>query len=270
MSSYIAFDLDALNKAPAVARAAGLDPDAAIGGMARLWEFCWRTKTDVVSKIQIRGLMNEALIEPLEAFGFLAADADQWRVKGADRYLRVSSARSENGKKAAANGNLKRGSTGPTAKESVPTGSQQAPSRPPTEPQQFPSPSASSEQRAANSEQRREEEPPPAKEPAEAVISWTAPLNAVETWNAVDFWAWAQSRRQAAGLVGEQRMPVDLRKWFNGAQLTLGGRTEALQEAFLRFGDSPYWQKRTPPLPFKGFMAQWTDFVPAGGTSRAS
>ena len=259
--SYIAFDLDALNKAPAVARAAGLDPDAAIGGMARLWEFCWRTKTDVVSKIQIRGLMNEALIEPLEAFGFLAADADQWRVKGADRYLRVSSARSENGKKAAANGNLKRGSTGPTAKESVPTGSQQAPSRPPTEPQQFPSPSASSEQRTANSEQRTEEEATSSK-PGFAIV-YQKPAADPSAWTSEEFFQWAQWRRQEAGLVGEVRRPRGMAGWWSTAMLTIGGDIERMREAFYRFGESQHWLKATPPLPFSGFMSRWDDFMPA-------
>jgi hypothetical protein len=44
----------------------------------------------------------------------------------------------------------------------------------------------------------------------------------------------------------------------------------ALQEAFYRFGEDAYWQARTPPLPFAGFISQWGKYLPAGGADARS
>ncbi len=88
--SYIAFDLDALNVAPAVARAAGIGENDVIGGLVRLWAWCFRQETDEVTALQLRGHFGLDAGAALEAFGFLEGlTPDRWRVRGASRYLRV-------------------------------------------------------------------------------------------------------------------------------------------------------------------------------------
>ena len=105
--SYIAFDLDALNRAPAAARAAGVREEDIISGLVRMWAWCFREKIAEVDAAQVRGHFGGDVAAALVAFGFLEARGEVWRVKGAERYLRVAEARSRGGK--AASGNLKRG-----------------------------------------------------------------------------------------------------------------------------------------------------------------
>lgn len=129
--SYIAFDLDALNEAPAVARFAGVPEDMVIAGMARLWAWCFREKVNIASTAQVRGHFGADITEALCEFGYLEADEHTdgyWRVRGADRYLRVAEGRSKGGKAAAAAGNLKRG-----AEKAAPAAPQLPPSCLPAE-----------------------------------------------------------------------------------------------------------------------------------------
>ena len=126
--SYIAFDLDALNRAPAAARAAGVTEDQVISGLVRLWAWCFREKTDQATALQIRGHFGADCADALAAFGFLEPLKGTYRVKGADRYLRVTAGRSKGGKAAHAAGNLLAGS-----KKSAPANRQLSPSLLPAE-----------------------------------------------------------------------------------------------------------------------------------------
>lgn len=114
MSSYIAVELDALNKAPGVARAARCAEDVVIGGLVRLWAYAFREKRAELSSLEVRGCFDtEADVVPaLTAFGFLEPQGEVLRVRGAERYLRIAEARSKGGK--AASGNLKRGHRRPS------------------------------------------------------------------------------------------------------------------------------------------------------------
>lgn len=149
--SYIAFDLDALNVAPDVARAADLTEDRVIGGLSRLWAWCFRSATDRVTAIHIKGFFGADCTQVLSVFGFLEVDGADFRVKGADRYLRVKEARSQNGKAAAARGNLRRGKSvggiSPTAPSAPPNSA-------PTELQQASSPTPNTEHRTPNTEEK--------------------------------------------------------------------------------------------------------------------
>lgn len=106
--SHIAFDLDALPLVPKVARSAGIG-EAVVGwGLTQMWEWCWREKTDRVTTNHLRGFFGAELGAILVDFGFLeAVGSSLWRVRGAARYLRITAAQSEAGKKHA--GNLKKG-----------------------------------------------------------------------------------------------------------------------------------------------------------------
>lgn len=108
---YLQFDVDAFNVAPHVARASGIPEDTAIAGLARMWLWCWREKTDTVTATGVRGFFGADIAGPLATFGFLEPSEKGFRVRGATRRLRVGQAQSEAGKKA--RGNLKRGKISP-------------------------------------------------------------------------------------------------------------------------------------------------------------
>lgn len=121
---YIAFDLDALNAAPYMARAAGITEDSGIAGLLRLWAHCFRTEADQVSAVMLAGIFgtdNQRLPAALVDFEFLEARGDGWRVRGADRYLRLKEARRRGGQ--AAKQHLRRGGGQP----GVNSGSSRAP-----------------------------------------------------------------------------------------------------------------------------------------------
>ncbi len=84
---YIATDLDAFDDAQAVAGATGLSPPQALGGQLAAF-FCSAAP---------------GLAAALVAFGFLEAKGDTYRVRGVDRYLRLSEARRKGGLAARSN-----------------------------------------------------------------------------------------------------------------------------------------------------------------------
>lgn len=96
--SYLAFDLDALNVVPDVARAAGMTPGDVSYGLLRLWAWCFRERQDVVSPTHVRGFFGTDATPALEAFGFVETTPNGLRVRGAERYLRVAEQRSSAGK----------------------------------------------------------------------------------------------------------------------------------------------------------------------------
>lgn len=132
---YIATDLDAFDDAQAVAGSTGLPFQHVLGGLQCVWRWCWRQKTDRVTAEQLAALFGSTvpgLAGVLVAFGFLAVHVTAgggdgaYRVRGVDRYLRLSEARRRGG--LAAKGNLVPGArqrrkslgTSPEAAQSVP------------------------------------------------------------------------------------------------------------------------------------------------------
>lgn len=98
---YLAFDLDAKKRVPQVARAAGVQPCEVGWGLLDLWEHVWSSKNDSVGEMLLDGFFgpNQRIREALVAFGFLESKGDgSYRVRGADRYSRISGVRSEGGK----------------------------------------------------------------------------------------------------------------------------------------------------------------------------
>ncbi len=127
--SYIAFDLDALNVSRDVGAAAGVPEERITHGLLRMWAWCFREKTDTVQAIQVQGFFGTSAAPALVAFGFLApAGGADFRVRGAERYLRVSEARSRGGKAAA--GNLIPGGPKRSASRAPSRGSLSAPAEP--------------------------------------------------------------------------------------------------------------------------------------------
>lgn len=157
--SYIAFDLDALNVARDVGAAAGVPEERITHGLLRMWAWCFREKTDTVQAIQVQGFFGADAGPALMAFGFLAESANGFRVRGAERYLRVSEARSKGGR--AASGNLKRGTLQPKPSRDASPGSSPAPAgnQPGVSPGSAPALTPSTEHRAPNTKRLAPVEP---------------------------------------------------------------------------------------------------------------
>ncbi len=158
---YIATDLDAFDDADAVAGATGLLAPLVLGGLARTWRWCWRNKTDRVTAEQLAGFFCSplpGLPAALVAFGFLEA-GETYRVRGANRYLHITSVRSKAGQLRASGaqrdsrGRLRKSSTGPAH-------AGDATSTPPAHHQQRTSPSATSDERRATSDEEALRAPP--------------------------------------------------------------------------------------------------------------
>lgn len=104
---YVQVELDALKVCPDVARVTGLSDLVVTGGLVRMWAYCWEAKTETLRPLQLAALFGcrdaALLAEALEVFGFLEAVDGAYRVKGAQRYLRVDEGRSKGGRAAAGN-----------------------------------------------------------------------------------------------------------------------------------------------------------------------
>lgn len=263
---HLAFELDALENVPATASAAGMGEGDLAYGLLKLWRFCWRTKTDRVDRPHLTGFFpaedGTRVVGALVAFNFLEAADSGFRVKGAQRYLRVNGGQSRGGH--AAKGNLKQyrepvrlntgcrsGSTGsPPADSRQPAGS--PPAEPPARDRAY------SEQRSANSVSSSEEEGP--RPQIGATI--TPPTTSPDEWTGEDFWRWAQALRREGKLIPE-KMPNHRRlsAWWSECLMTEGVTPEAMKEGFHAFGESKHWENATPPYPFAAFMSEWTKYT---------
>lgn len=90
-------------QAGAVARAANVNEDRVLAGLNRLWHWAWVQKNDVIDVGQLAGVFGgeriDALAAAMVAQGFLEARPDDWRIRGAERYLRIRKTRSDNAKR---------------------------------------------------------------------------------------------------------------------------------------------------------------------------
>lgn len=274
--SYIAFDLDALNAAPNVARAARVPEDTIIGGLLRLWAHAFRRKADVLDELEVRGCFDSQadVLPSLRAFGFLdVAPEGKVRVRGAERYLRISEARSRGGK--AASGNLKRGARQPERQPELVPGSLPAPAgtQPVDTPGSFPALTPSTEHRTPST---KEEDPPQPFENGPLV--YEAPDTPSHLWGGDDFFRWAQSVRSKAGWVCERWPKRNVSAWWSTVTMTPGmephrAGVDRLRAGFIAFGGDSHWRAAKPPAPFAAFMATWRNFVPTeipGATAEAA
>lgn len=109
---YLQVELDAMDKWPMVASGCGVAEATVYRGFLKLWAHCWREKTSVVTPTHLECLFEmpergQRAGHILATFGFVEPVDGGYRVCGADKYLRITEARSRGGKKASAN--LKRG-----------------------------------------------------------------------------------------------------------------------------------------------------------------
>lgn len=249
---YLAFELDAKKKVPLVARAADSTAPAVAWALLELWEHVWASKRDVLSIIEVRGCIGTAptLLDALVAFGFLEPVENGFRVRGADRYLRLAEAR----RKGAEATNKKRSERSVSHAQAT-----QESAGATLERRSDDALSPKVEQRAPNVEDRGEEaQPSPLAEKSPVVIA--PPDKPVEQWQGEDFWRWFQHKRQEAGFVAERGPPPRLSFWWSPVMLELNGNVERLKEGVYRFGEDPFWQKNQ--LPWRGFQTQWPSYVP--------
>lgn len=256
--AYLSFEFDALDLVPNVARVAGISESEVAYGLLHLWRYAFREKTDSITRTHLAGFFpgdHGRVLTALETFGFIALPVDGVvRVRGAERYLRVSEAKRKGGKARAANATRAGGKLA-AAGDST--------SRPPAyagevlasagEPhQQPPALTANSEQRTANLKAEAVVAPPlPPKKPDDPFTSGAA------------YFAHIQHERMEGGLAREKPPhPNKLSSWWSEALMELNGDAKSLDDAFSDFTKDPYWKQTSPPFPFSAFMSQWRNYVP--------
>jgi hypothetical protein len=255
---HIAFDLDAMKRVAPAARAAGISVEAMGWGLAQLWAWCWDRKRDTATAGHLAGhfggdgtRVGAALVE----FDFAEALDGEFRIRGAQKYLRISQARSEAGKQRNTatrfagrfTSNSPAFAGGLTSKP--PASHQQVSSKPPAL-------TPNTEHRTPNTSKDVVATTPKEPAPTEVVAPTTPP----EAWTAQDFWAYAQSNRIAGGYLPERPPhPRKLGDWWSGSQMTPGVTARALKGGWSNYGQDPYWEK--PGYPFNGFMSQWAKYT---------
>lgn len=266
--SYIAFDLDALNVVPDVAAASSMSPGDVAHGLLKLWAWCFRGSTDRVSDVHLAGFFGGAKAGPaLAAFGFLDPHAEGWRVRGADRYLRVQEARRKGG--LAAKKHLRPGGKpSPVPAEAAaepqprlqPSFSREAAD---ADPRLDLGSTPSTEHRAPNTESEALGAPdgaPPPTPPSPVVRLAPVPPSGDSRWSSGGaYFAFLQSERHAAGLAGE-RCPRGFNAWFSEAMMQLNGDGPRLDATVAAFARDPYW--RDKGLPVAALMSEWAKYVP--------
>lgn len=98
---FIQVELDALKKAPLLASVLGIQLREAIGGLTLMWAHVYQEKVEAVSAFYLRAFFGlDGVAEALVELGFIdPAEGGSWRVRGAGRYTRLASTRSEAGRK---------------------------------------------------------------------------------------------------------------------------------------------------------------------------
>lgn len=237
--SYIAFELDALNVARDVGAAASIAEERVTHGLLRMWAWCFREKTDTVEAIQVQGFFGVAAGPALVAFGFLESTGSTYRVRGAERYLRVTEARQKAGKvrSSGAGRSAGRFTSTPPAPDQHTTST--APALTP-----------STEHRAPSTDKA-------AAGPVVAVVNRPTPDSAI------GFWVACQDKREAAGLHRERPAgPKQVDHWFSEAMGEVHGDEQKLLKGYDAFLVDPFWRNQAEKrCAWGGWVSQWRDFV---------
>lgn len=253
---YLSFDLDALNSLPDVAESAGIRAADVAYGLLRTWRHAWTKRNDTVQAAQVRGFFGGGdpvrTCEALVAFGFLERAGDGFRVCGSERYLRISEARSEAGKKSRRN--LKQGQHLPSNSPAI---AEQVLNNGPANAEQLlnktPALTSSTEHRASSieSEEVGGHSPAPQK--------LGRPHDSAEA-----YWAWLMQERLAAGF-GSERWFDGFRAFFREALEELNGDGQRLDEVVAAFSRDPFW--RTKGLPMRALVKQWRSYIQQKGAA---
>lgn len=258
-SPFIQVSFDAVDGAQAVAGTTGLSVQQVLGGLTLLWRWCWRSKVDQVDGLQLSGHFganNQDLPGALVSFGFLAPeDGGRFRVRGADKYLRLQEARRKGG--LAAKANLIPGAIHRRKNCSAGAEAQPKPS-----PRTSPAPQSGDDrplQRAASSEQPDlllpSEEEGAQRPPAPEKASPPRQLSVQERF-AANF---AKRRSEVLGVghvadtqLGAARLNREL-AWLKGPDLETAEGQELVTEAAEIFLGDPYRLRQDPPFSLLNF-----------------
>lgn len=232
---HIQFELDAMKSVAPAARAAGVAVEAMGWGLPQLWAWCWSEKRDTATAVHLAGFFGgdgQRIGEALEAFDFAEKVApNEWRIRGAKKYLRISEARADAGRSTQA----KRREQAVSAQQLL----NKPPALPPTT--EHRSPSSSSD-----------EELPPSGEQAGGGGDQVSPDVKLEAFRAKadsgvmstrDAWEFFQEIRSVNDVPREKKQPRGFDAWWFRAS-THRGR---LFIAFRRYlEDEDFKPKRWP------------------------
>ena len=255
--SYIAFDLDALNVSRDVGAAAGIPEERVTHGLLRMWAWCFREKTASVTAVHVRGFFGTDCGEALIAFGFLAREGDGFRVRGAERYLRISEARRRGAERTNA-AKRKRATSAEGATVERRSSDAQA-----TLDRALPDAlTPNTEHRTPSTEHQKEEEAPPPKTLAIAAFALEGPdPKRMESWSAQEFWKAFELERRAAGYAPEKwPSPASMRDFWTEARGAYD--VQVLGMTASNFFRDKHWQQSRPPCPWSAFAKQWHKYVP--------
>lgn len=257
---FIQLELDAMEKVPDAARVAGIAEHQFGWGLNLSWRHCWREKTDLITDDHLLAFFGgepARVKRGLAAFRFgESLENGTTRIRGVERYLRVTEARRK-GAEAANRALAERRLS--DAGATLPPRSSDAPER------------SISEQRTANNEQRKEDDVDEDEEAgAQAADEQPPPSGSAEhvgrspdhVARSTEFFAWVQQQRIQHGLSNEPRPPAEkLGSWFAQALAEVNGDVVRIQESYSRFTDNPHWRNKNPPWPFAAFMKLWRNHV---------
>lgn len=269
--------------AGAVARAANVNEDRVLAGLNRLWHWAWSKKSDVINIGQLAGLFGgeriEALADGLVGQDFLEAHANDWRIKGAERYLRIRKTRSDNAKRtnekrwksddgaSQVRRNSDASATQPVAltlntetlstehlEDLSPVASEPPPAPKKRKAKARPQAALASEPTAEDSDEEAE------REPERKLSAWEeAFVSDLSAWRMV-----TGRERGLGDLPPEVVHPASINAMLKNAARTLTelGGVEVgpadLDRYFEIYVDSVQWEHADPPWPLKGFCAPGT------------
>lgn len=281
---YLALDLDAKKRCERIARARSLHPGVVIYALMEAWETAWRAKRSTLTNLELSGCVgpDQMLVGDFCEMGFLEAEGAGWRVKGADRYLRIRKAQSEAGKLHAEN--LKKGAAGP---KTEPENSREAaPALPPGIAGEEPGKVPFSGDVSANSSKQvnspggapalppglpgedsrllrssSDDRLPTIVLPPSEVVAAPPPRPPPKDSGAGFFARVAQKRHEHGIGPDREPHPSALATWFTKAMLELNGDDGRLWATYDKFTDDKFWRDKQPQWPFEAFMKEWPRYV---------
>lgn len=278
-------------KVALLAAAVGISPQHALGSLVEFWDLNGDPRE--LERLVAKGV-TEVLLTPAEvgvrfrlasgvdvdpcllaSLGLLEHRGDVFRVRGMSRYFQPIERRVQ-AREAARLGGLARSANGlringKFAKTTETVAGALADERLSgrlSDPQPLPQAETSREPADTPAAGQPADQPLTMREPAQRseVRGHRSSLKAAaaaDELSGAGFFAWLQDRRLAAGLPAETPPhPNKLSAWYSQALLELNGDDGRLREAACRFSEDEYWQRQTPPLPYRAFLKNWRDYVP--------
>lgn len=261
---YLQVDLDGKRHWPMVAAGCGIHEAFVAKGLLDLWEMCWRERTATVGVLRLEcifmGAKGERIAEVLCAYNFLEAlPMGLFRVRGADKYLRIAEARKEGGRKggqATATGGKSLKNLKQSAETEAPTVTEAPRSLPEAQASEAPKPVRSNHRSSAEALTPNTEHRTPIKKEEEAA----PPASDDE----IVFFGWMMEAREAALPGAFPEMPPPEWTGFYPRAVAAVGSPERLAATWIAWLKDPWARSRRPACAVRAFIGQdkWREFVP--------